>query len=59
MGTSFCEGKFTKHECLKVSEGIILNETLGNGGFTIEPALGDLLAKVLNETYEKGELTES
>ena len=60
-----CEGKLTKDECLKVLKEMKLNKTPGNDGLTVEfyytfwPALGDLLVEVLNETYERGELTAS
>ena len=60
-----CEGKVTNAECYKALKELKWNKSPGNDGFTAEfyctfwPVLGDLLVNALNETFERGLLSNS
>ena len=62
---NLCEGKVTKEECFNVLQQMKHNKSPGNDGLTVEyyctfwPLLGDLLVEVLNESHDRGELSNS
>ena len=64
-GKSLCEGKLTLNECWEALNSMKNGISPGNDGFTKEfyvsffGAFGPLLLKILNYSFEKGELSAS
>ena len=60
-----CEGKVTRNECFSVLKEMKFNKSPGNDGFTVEfyytfwSVLGETLVEILNEAYDRGNLSTS